>query len=133
MGMLAARVNVQTAKHFPAETVFGQHALDGFLHNVGRPPLQQVACRLEPLSTGIARVEEVIFVGQFAACKPHLVCIDHDDVIAAVYVWGERRLVLSTKHAGYLARKATHNLCFGIYEIPTLLNRLTVGRDSFVT
>lgn len=131
--MIATCIYIQIAEHFTTQTVLWKHAFDGFLHHVGWTTLHQVLSRYEALSARVTRMEEILLLTHFLTCESHLVCIDNDHIIAAVYVWGVGRFVLTTKHAGNLGSKAPHNLCFGIYQIPFFLNRVTVGRDSFVT
>lgn len=89
--------------------------------------------RCEPLTTRIARVADVDFVGHLGAGKAYLFGIDDDYVIPTVNVWREVGFVFAANQACDLAGQPTEHLALSVNHNPLLLHRFFTGRDCFVT
>lgn len=94
---------------------------------------EQQPGRRKPLTTGIARVAGVDFVGHLRASQAHLLGIDDNHIISAVNVWGEVGLVFAANQACDLAGQPTEHFALSVNHNPFLLHRFFVGRDGFVT
>src|SRR5690606_6838519 len=93
MGMFVARIYIQVFEQCATQAVFGQHTAYRRFHGTRRVFRQYLFWRIETLATRITGVPLVHFVFELVASQLYFVCIDHDHVVAAVYVWGVRRLV----------------------------------------
>lgn len=85
------------------------------------------------MSAGISRVRKDYPVSPFLTGHSHLLSIDYDDVVAAIYVGSVARLVLATDDAGYLAGNTTEHLSISINNNPAFLDCSLVGVDCLVT
>ena len=63
-------------------------------------------------------------VGALVAGEHDLVGIDDDDIVAAIHMRREARLVLASEPRGDQGRKPAHDEAFGIDEDPGLLDVL---------
>ena len=71
---------------------------DGYWQIPPGTPFSQFAERLGADTAGVARVTVIHLLGLLGAGGAHLLSIDDDDVVTAVHVRSERRLVLATQH-----------------------------------
>lgn len=110
VGMLGAVVDVHVLDDGTAETVLGKHAFHHFDEEGVIAGLEVLVHRLlleingseDALATGIAGEAEVLAVGPFLAGELHLVGIDDDYIVAAIYVGRVAGLVLAAKNLGDL-------------------------------
>lgn len=121
MRMLRACIYVQFAEHVATKGVLGKHAPNRVLDDRMRLFGQQHTRGGTLLPTGITRVAQILLLIEFTTRKADLVRIDHDHVIAAIYVRCEGRLVLATKHMGDPRAQTSHDLSIGIDDIPLAL------------
>lgn len=131
--MLVTGVHVQVGKQPPAEPVLGQHASDGMLDDALGKLVEHLTGRRKALSTGVARVANVYFVGHFRAGQAHLPGVDDDHVIPAVNVGRKVGFVFAANQACDLAGQPTQHFTLSVNHNPFFLRRFFVGRDSFVT
>ena len=92
--MLAAGVNPELLKLGAAELGVGHHAPDGLLDGALRAGRQQLAVGGRGQAAGVAGVAVGELPVGLAVGQNDLVGVDNDDVVAAVRVGGEPRLVL---------------------------------------
>jgi hypothetical protein len=71
-------------------------------------------------AAGIAGVLVIDLVLQLAAGEAHLVRVDDDDMVAAIDVRGEARLVLAAQDVGDDRRDAADHQVLGIDQMPFL-------------
>jgi len=110
MRVFGTGINMQVAKHLATQPVFGEHATDSFLQHVGWAAFHQFLGRLQALTAWVTGVKEIIFYPHFLARKPHLVCVDDNDIVPAVYVWGVAGFVLAPENRSNAGGQASHNL-----------------------
>ena len=87
----------------------------------------QLFWRNETLTTWIAGVRNIFFLIEFVSGQFYFVCIDNNYVITAVYVRGERWLVLPSNDFRHFRRQAPQNLALSINNYPTFVDSLLVG------
>ena len=133
VGVLTACVNVQVRVQPPTEPVLGQHAFYGVFDDALRVLFEQQPGRCKPLTTGIARMANIYFVGHLRAGQAHLVGIDDDYVISAVNVRSEAGFVFAANQACDLACQSAKHFTLSVNHNPFLLHGRFVGRDGFVT
>ena len=107
------------------------HAKNSVLKNLLRMVATELGGGCYNLIANVAGVAGVDFGALFVAGEYHLVGINNDDVVTAVYMRGEDGLVLSTQQVGGLHGNLAEYLVGGIDHIPLALNFLGFGREGF--
>src|SRR4029453_4562923 len=121
--MLGAVVEVQGAHLVAAERTTRDHALHGlFQHALGEAALKHLARRHFLQAAGIAGVLVIKLVLQLAAGEAHLVGVDDDNIVAAIDVRGEARLMLAAQDVGDDRRDAADHQILGINQMPLLFH-----------
>ena len=118
---------MQAVEHSSSQTILRQHTANRFLNNTRGPALHFACWRRKTLTTGVARVANVFLVVHLFAGQSNLVCVDDDDVIAAIYVRSVGGLVLAADEFGHLRRHASQGLTFGIHHEPIFRDRRLIG------
>ncbi len=95
--MLRACIDVQIAYDLVTKTCLREHTLYRSPNEFSRPSLQDLLRSRETLSARITGVAHINTISHLAAFEDHLLCVDDDDVVTAVNVWGESRFVLAAK------------------------------------
>ena len=129
MRVIGAVVEVKCTHLIAAERSAGDHALNRlFEHALGEAALEHLARGdlLDP--AGIAGVLVVDLLVELAPGEADLVGVDDDDMVAAVDVRGEARLVLAAQDIGDDRREAANDQPFGVDEMPFLLDLGRFGR-----
>ena len=98
MRMLAALVKIQVVQELCTKTVLRKHAFDSHPEKLSRFLLKHFLRGGEPLSSGITGVTDIHPVSHLSSGEPYLVGIDHDDIVTAVHVRSEARLVLPAEN-----------------------------------
>src|SRR6185437_16610671 len=99
--MLHARIDVQVLHLLTAERSAGDHALDGLYQDALREAaFEALAQGLALDAAGMTGVPVEHFTLGLAAGEAHLLGVDDDDVVAAIDVRGEHRLVLAAQARG---------------------------------
>src|SRR3546814_12175669 len=94
------------------------------------PPRSTLTDTLFPYTTLFRSVLVVTLVLQLLAGERHLLRIDDDDIVTAIDVRGERRLVLAAQDVGDNRCNAAHNKTLGVDQHPFLFDRCSVRRYS---
>ena len=99
MLVFSSSINVEVAQKLGAKTILWQHTLycpsEKAVCSIG---LRHYACRsMLSLSTGITSVRIENLFCPFLTRHLHLICIDDNDIVAAIHVWCEVRLVLTAQ------------------------------------
>ena len=132
MRMFASGIHLQVAQQRLAQTCTGQQALDGLFEDELGLLTQVIGRSGVALAAGITRVTDVHLVRHLLARKLHFVSVDDDDIVTAVNVRSEARLVLTAQDLGYLRSKPTHHRVRSVDQHPFLGDRRSVGGDCFV-
>lgn len=133
MRMLRPIVYKKILELLPAQTVFGQHTFDGFFDDQGSGLGFQLPGSREPLAAGITGVPDIFLVIPLFARQPDFVGVDHDDLVAAIYMRTVAGLVLALDQSGYATGKTAQDLGTGVDQQPFLLNTFLIGMRGFVT
>lgn len=131
--MFRAGIDEQFFDHGIAEFIFGQHAFDRDFDqafwsagaDLGRGEFFQ--------TTGIAGVVLVDFHIFLVAGKSDFICIDYDDVVAGVDVWGIFRVMFAPEHGGDTGRKATQDLTVSVDHKPAAVDFFLLDGPCFIT
>src|SRR3546814_1733372 len=94
------------------------------------PPRSTLTDTLFPYTTLFRSVLVVTLVLQLLAGERHLFGVDDDDIVTAIDVRGERRLMLAAQDVGDDRRNAAHNETLGVDQHPFLFDRRGVRRYS---
>ena len=95
--MLSALAQVQTAQAVAAQSVLGQHALDGQLHSVVGAVVHHNASLGFLQTADPAGYTVVGLLVQLVAGENSLVGVDDDDIVTAINVGGEINFVLAAE------------------------------------
>ena len=87
---------------------------------------------MNALSARIAGKGKPFTLSPLIAGHSHFFCVDDNDIIAAVNIWGKARLILSTKDLSDLCAKTTHNLVSSVYHNPLFLRSCLIHRNGLV-
>ena len=127
--MLGAGEDAQVAHLLAAQRAARDHALDGlFEHALGEAAFEHLAGGDFLDAAGIAGVLVIDLVRQLLAGEPHLVGVDDDDIVTAIDVRGEARLVLAAQDVGDDRRSAADHQAFGIDQMPFLFHLVRLDR-----
>ena len=101
-----------SGKSYPSvTTVTGLHSAKGIMEwrkRVGEAEANRVSAKASSrgtrihqhcedfLLTWIACIRNILFLFEFVARKPYFVCIDNNNIVTAVYVWGKISLVFAS-------------------------------------
>src|SRR5579864_4650631 len=99
--VLRAGVHAKALQHIRAEGVALQHSLDRGGHREGRIDLLRLLQRPLAQTAGVSAVTRVLLGLHFGPGHLDLGRVDHHDVVAAVQVRREGRLVLATQDRGH--------------------------------
>ena len=125
-------IYMQVAEHFTSQWILGEHAAYSIFHQSKWLALQLLLGSTRALTTGVARVTDVLLLVPLVSSQNHLLCIDNDYVVTAVCVWGEIWLVLSAQALSNFRRQSAQSLALSIDEQPLLISVLLVDGDGFV-
>ena len=132
MRMLAACIHLQVAHLRNPQTRAGLQAFHGFLDNEFGIFFEIFGRRGQPNASRIARMTDILLVRELRPGQSHLLGVDDDDIVTAVNVRSEARLVLTAQDLGYLRSKPTHHRVRSVDQHPFLGDRRSVGGDCFV-
>ena len=130
--MLRTCIDMQIAEDLAAKTVLGEHAADGPANEFCRPLLEDLLGGRETLPARISGVTGVHAIGHFLAAEGHLLCIDYDDVIAAINVGGEAGLGLATEDKGHAGGETTKCEISRVNDNPLFVHSALVQGNCFV-
>ena len=122
-------VDTQLLDHLTTERPLGEHALHRETHHALGAPGEEVLERLLAEASRVPRVAVVPLVGELPGRDRELGRVDHDDVVARVYVRCPRRLVLAAEQRRDLGREPTQHCTVGVDDVPGALD---VGRLGLV-
>src|SRR5438046_979909 len=118
VAVVGACVNPQSREHIRAQRVVLEHAPNRVGDRERRVDRLRSVERAPAQPAGIAGVARVLLGRALRAGHLHPGGVDDDDVVAAVEVRRERRLVLAAQHLGYARSKAAENLIRGVNHEP---------------
>src|SRR3546814_11048483 len=137
MRVSSARENAQVTHLLTAKRSARDHAFNGFFQNAFRETTLQHLGSGHALDTAsITGVLVVNLVLQLLARELHLVGVDHDDIVTAIHMRGEARLMLAAQDAGDDRCGAADDQSFGVNEKPFLFHsrdRKSVGSGKSVS
>ena len=120
--MLGAAVNANLGEHLAAEGTLGHHAADGFIDCEFGLLVEELTILGHFESAGITGVMIINFFVKLSACHDDFICVDDDNVIAAVNMRGKDGLVFSAEYCGNLRCETTEHHAFCIYNVPLTLH-----------
>ena len=120
--MLGADIHEEFLVHLTTQAILGQHALYGVLHDHFRTTLHDVLRDGDLLATGIAGYRLVFLLIHLVTCEDHLLAVDHDHVISAIYMGRIVGLVLAAQHVRNLAANPAHSLIGPVHNEPFALH-----------
>ena len=132
MRMLAACIHLQVAHLRSPQTRAGQHAFHGFLDNEFGIFFEIFGRRGQPNASRIARMTDILLVRELLPGQSHLLGVDDDDIVTAVNVRSETRLVFSAQDFGYLGGKTSQYRVRCVDQNPFLGDGRSVGGDCLV-
>ena len=133
MRMLAAGIDVEVAVEGISQSVLRKHTADGVLEDTLGMDGANLCRGGLALAAGIAGVVLIDLVGLFLTREDYLLCIDDDNIVAAINVRGEARFGLASEDVGYAGGQTSHGLVFCINENPFFGDGVLVGRNGLVT
>lgn len=121
MRMFASCIYFQLG-HLPtAERIAGNHAFNGFFDNSFRETSGQKFSRGCFFNAAdITGMLKIFFLSQLVAGQFDFVCIDNDDIVAAVQIRNKAGFVLAAQDLGNFGGKPAENNAFSINDIPFL-------------
>ena len=121
--MLGAGVEVQRLHLLASERAARDHPLDGLLeHALGEASVEDLVGGHFLDAAGIAGVLVVGLLTALVAGEADLLDVDDHDVVAAIDVRGEARLVLAAQDVGDDRGEAADDQPLGIDQVPFLLD-----------
>ena len=121
--MLGAGIEMQSLHLLAAKRAARNHALHGLFQDaLGKAAIQHlVGCHgLDP--AGIAGVLVIGLLLQLVAGQADLVGIDDHDMVTAIDMRGEARLMLAAQDIGDDHREAAYHQAVGIDQVPLLFH-----------
>ena len=132
MLVLGPGVDTQVLHLRAAERSAGDHALDGLDDDARREAaFQPLAQGLALDAAGMAGMPVEDFALGLAAGQAHLLGVDDDDVVAAIDVGSEGRLVLAAQAHGDDRGEAAQHQPVGVDQQPLLLHVGSFEREGF--
>ena len=133
MRMLAALIKIEVVDELCTKTVLRKHAFDSHPEKFGRFLVKNLLRCGESLSARITCMTDIHPVGHLLSSKPYLVSIENDDVVTAIHVRSEARLVLSTENERDSGSKTAEHQVGSINHDPLFLDIASLERYSLVT
>lgn len=125
-------IYVQVSEHLTSQRILRKHAAYRVLYQSKWLAVQLLLSGARALTTGVARVTDVLLLVPLVSSQNHLLCVDHNYVVTAISVWGEIRLVLSAQALSNFGCQTTQSLALSVDEQPLLICVLLVDGDGFV-
>src|SRR5262245_18666747 len=123
--MFCSGVDAQIPELLAGKRPARQHALDSLLqHPLGVLALENLRGRPLLDAAGISSMPVIDLVAAFLAGEHDLIGIDDDDIVAAIHMRGEARLVLASEPHGDERREPAHDEAVGIDEDPGFVDVL---------
>ena len=129
--MFGSGVGTEFSELSASQSVVWDHAADGALDDELWLALAKLLGSLDFLAANVTRVAGVNLLRFLVSSKDHFVCVDDDDVVTCIDVWGEDGLVLATEEACGLDGNLTEHFVGGIDDIPLALDVGSFGRKCF--
>lgn len=107
MRMLCPGVNMEAAEQFATQPVLRKHATYGVLNETFRVLAANHSGCVLALSPWITRVGKYYAAIPFLTRHSHFFRIDHDDMIATIYIWRIAGLMFALDNFGNLAGQAS--------------------------
>ena len=121
--MRGAGIDAQVRHLAAAQRTARDHALNGlFKHALGEAAIQHLGGGHFLDAAGVASVLVIGLLLQLVARQLDLAGVDHDDMIAAIDVRGEARLVLAAQMVGDDHGETPDHQSFGIDQMPLLFH-----------
>ena len=130
--VVRAYIYMQVAEHFTSQRILREHAAYCIFHQSKWLALQLLLGSACALTSGVARVTDVLLLVPLVSSQNDLLCIDHNYVVTTVCVWSEIRLVLSAQALRNFGCQTAQSLALSIDEQPLLICVLLVDGDGFV-
>jgi len=132
--VLLTSIDVEVIDQRLAEAILGQHPCYHATDEAVCTTLLKLSLgRGESLSSGEASIAYIDAIGPLLAGHDGLVSIDDNDVVTAVYVRCEGRLVLPSQQLGDLTAESSDGLTGGVYEKPLSLDSCLICRNGLIT
>ena len=123
MLVLCTVIDVEVVDQATTERTLREHTLNGVTDNLVHAvrTLAKLCGSVEALTAWIASITSVDLVSFLLAGENCLCSVDDNNVVAAVYVRSESRLVLSADEFCYFRAETTYNLvsCCLLYTSPS--------------
>jgi hypothetical protein len=120
--VLVAGVDEELLVHLTSQAVLWQHAFDSSFDDGIRTTPEEVLGDLFLLPAGVTGEIDVDFVFQFVTGKYNLVCVDHNDKVAAIDVRGVIGFVFAPENGGNFGTHATYGLISTVDDEPVAFN-----------
>ena len=133
MRVLGAGVKVQRAHLRPAEGAARDHPLDSLLqHALRKAAFEHLVGGDLFQAAGITGVLVISLGLELVAGETDLVGVDHDDMVTAIDVRGEARLVLAAQEIGDDHRESADDEAVGIDQVPFLVDLGRLDRPGLL-
>ena len=121
---------MQLLVHLLAKGALREHALNCLLNHLLRLLRHHLAKRSLLHAADIEGVGVVNLLLHLLAAHRNLVCIDDNDIVAAVNMRGENRLVLASQHCSNLRSETSEGGSIRIDHIPFSLNGIRIRHKT---
>ena len=130
--MLWACVNIQVVDELVTKTGLWEHSFDGPPDEFGWSLCEDLLRSRETLSTRITGVTDINTIVHLVSLEHDLLGVDDDDVVTAIYMRSEARLVLATEDKGNPGSKTTECQICGIDDKPLFLYSCRIEGNCLV-
>src|SRR5689334_18807333 len=131
--MLSSYINMQTSVQLATQFVLWQHTFHSMFNQSFRVLLTNANRRVLTLTTWKTRVRKKNTVSPLFTSQLDFLSIDHDYMIATIYVRRIAGFVLAANDFRHLASHTAQYLVFCIYQNPVLFNRCLVSMSGLKT
>lgn len=131
--MIGASVHEKLFDHCIAQFGFWKHATNANLNDGFGFATNQMASSFQPTATGVTSVALEFFLVHFITSEADLFSIDNHDIVAAINMRGEGRLVLAPQYRCNAGKQAACCLVGCIYNVPVPLNLFFLRRHGVIT
>ena len=132
--VLLTSIDVEVINQRLTEAVLRQHACDHTTDETISTALLKLSLRSrETLSTRVAGIAYIDAVSPLLAGHNGLVSIDDNDIITAIYVGSEGRLMLPSEQLSDLAAETADRQSHGVYKEPLSLDSCLICRNGLIT
>src|SRR5262249_35163740 len=121
MRVLGARVDLQFLEHRVAQRTFREHPFYGNLQRPGRETRLHLGEGSRVHAAGVGAVPIIRLGLRLVSCDAKHRGVEHNYVVADIYVRGKLRLVLASQSASYFGGEPSEDLAVCVDQVPVTL------------